>query len=266
MLINLFQIAFLHTYIISPTTWIHRIPYHKRISFIFIFLHLLPYLNYEHLLIITIFYVIMANCIKIATQYTENKCYIFFISLIACLGTNITKVKNQFFYKDLISLLINIDMPHFIIQNLNKHLYLRIIIKSSYILILPKFIVRAILIIILYSILIKLLLLTTLYEEIVLYYLIQYMNYQNNISKEINLILVLGYQFIITFINKIHIAITAIRLRNINNMFYLKQYFLYYYAIKNILIFIEEDIYRVTSILYIREIQCTNITIVDVNY
>lgn len=253
MLINLFQIAFLHTYIISPTTWIHKIPHRKRISFIFIFLYLLPYLNYEHLLIVTIFYVIMANCIKISKEYTDSKCYILFISLIACLGTNIIKIKNQLCYKDLINILINIYIPH-------------IIIKSSYILILPKFILRAILIIILYSILIKLLLLTTLYEEIVLYYLIQYINYQNNFSKEINLILILGYQFIITFINKIHIAITAIRLRNINNMLYLKQYSLYYYAIKNVLVFIEQDIYRVTSILYIREIQCTNITVVDVNY
>lgn len=266
MLINLFQIAFLHTYLISPTTWIHRIPHRKRISFIFTFLHLLPYLNYEHLLIVTIFYIIIANYIKISKEYTDSKYYILFISCIACLGANSIKIKNQLSYKDLISVLINIDIPYCIIQNLNKCLYLHSIIKSSYILILPTFILRAVLIMILYSILIKLLLLTTLYEEIVLYYLIKYINYQNNICKEINLILILGYQFIITFINKIHVSIIAIRLRNMNNILYLKQYSLYYYAIKNVLISIEEDIYRVTSILYIREIQCTNIIVVDINY
>ena len=107
MFINLFQIAFLHIYIISPTTWIHRIPYRKRISFIFIFLSLLPYLNYEYLVMIIIFYIIIANYIKISKQYTDNKYYMLFISLVACLGTKSIKIKNQFSYRHLIIASLN---------------------------------------------------------------------------------------------------------------------------------------------------------------
>lgn len=221
----------------------------------------IPYLNCNNLLIYILLYLYTINNIKIPKEYNINILSVLLLALISSLGTNSLTINNYLSYKELITLSININIPNFIVQILS----FKTLIQYHYILIFPKFIFRSILIVILYSNIIKILLLTTLYENIILYYLVIYSNSKHNIPKQVNFILILSYQFVVILINKIYLIKIAIKLRSINNIFNMKQYSLCFYAMKNLLIFIEREIYIIASILYTREIKYKNTRFVDIN-
>uniref|UniRef100_UPI0030023CB4 hypothetical protein n=1 Tax=Anunuuluaehu liula TaxID=3049639 RepID=UPI0030023CB4 len=259
MFINLFQITFLNIYIISPKTWLHKIQSHNKISFIFVSLCLIPYVDYQYILIFIFLYSIIILNLKIHKQYTINLLNILFFVLIFSLDINSININTELYNNALIYIPIDIQIPYLLAQFFAKYFYINIWLQYYYLIIIPKFILRAILIIILHFVSLRILFLTTTYEDVILYYLMNYIKIDNSIIKQINLITALGYQFIALVINKINTIIVAVKLRNTQYVFSINQYNLCYFALKNLFIFIHNDVIRITSILYGREIEYNNL-------
>lgn len=264
MFINLFQITFLNIYILSPKTWLHKIQNYYKISFIFSFLCLIPYIDYQYILISIFFYFIILTNLKIPKKYTISIIHLLFFLFIFSLIINNSSINTELYNNASIHIPMYIQIPYTLVQFLNKYFYFSILLNYYYVLIIPKFILKATLLNILYSISIRILFLTTTYEDIILHYLIHYIKINNNIIKQINLITILSYQFIVLVINKINTMIVAIKLRNTQSIFSLSQYNLYYCALKSLFIFIQNDVKRITSVLYGREIDYSSLIIADI--
>nr|YP_009295690.1 conserved hypothetical plastid protein [Mastocarpus papillatus]AOL58174.1 conserved hypothetical plastid protein [Mastocarpus papillatus] len=265
MFINLLQITFLNTYIISPKTWIHKIQNYKKISFIFIFLSFIPYINYQYIIIFTLISIFIAiSYKKKCREYLKNILNALLVVSIIYMCFNDINVNNGLcrknsvhipFYITLLNLLIQIIRQFFTINNLNQY---------NYMFTIPKFILRAFIITILYSLCIKILFSTTTYEDIVLHYLTKCISSNNIFIQKINLITILSCQFLVLFTNRINIITTAIKVRNTNNIFSIYHYNLYYYALKNLLRHVRYDAQLIIFILYSREIKCKNLIMKEI--
>lgn len=138
--------------------------------------------------------------------------------------------------------------------------------QEYYICNLPKFITRIIMIYISYLISLKILYFTTRYENIIIFYLTCSINYKTNkysIFKKQILIIVLASNFLILINNKICNLNISIKLRN---SYSIANIHIYYYALNELLHNLIFEIYRITSILYSREINYKNLILKNIYY
>nr|YP_009294445.1 hypothetical protein Aspa_049 [Asparagopsis taxiformis]AOM65928.1 hypothetical protein Aspa_049 [Asparagopsis taxiformis] len=114
----------------------------------------------------------------------------------------------------------------------------------------------------LYLISIHLLFLTTNYETIILFFLTVINHISNKKLKHIFIISALSIQFLELVINKLNQIIISIQIRPINSHFYIFIYHLktvILYLLISFYKYIVENIYRISSTLYTRNITMLNL-------
>lgn len=260
MFINLLEIMCLNQYIISPKTWIHKINDNIKIFIIFITLMVLPYINYTYLSILLIIHICLILYSKIPkNKFFKNKYLLFgLLMLIFSIYLNNINSQTYLFFVQQISIILQRPII-FIEINYRIKSYLKLG-TSYYIFIFPKYIIRVILIYFIYFISLKILYKTTKYENIVIYYLMNYLIKQN--KKKI-LIITFASNFLILVSNQIYFIEVSIKLRN-RKIFFPK--YIYYYALKELLNNISEEIKRISCILYCRELNYKNLNIANIYY
>nr|QCI09033.1 hypothetical protein [Inkyuleea mariana] len=259
---NLLHISFSNQYLNSPITWLHKLQKIKKIYLIFIYLFIIPYFNYTYISINLLFCYLIISNINIPKQEFFN---IIILALICIIIFFI--LYNTTYYLYIIKYpTINIYIPsniilHFI-NHSNKIFFLKQIKITSYLYHIPEFIIKISLIIILYFILLKILFLSTQYEYIIISFLIfcNKINYLN--TQKFILVSAFASQFLEIIIININNSIIAVKLRNSN--FLLIKYELYYYIIVSLYNKILNDIYTISSTLYMREINYKKFQMINI--
>lgn len=204
-------------------------------------------------------YSLIIICFKIQKDAFFKKYYLLFglsMLILSIYINNINIKVNLFSIIPIISIILK--KPIFVIKfNHSKKLCFKLY-KSYFLLIVPKFTIRTILIYILYLLSLKILYKTTRYENVIIYFLMNYLTKKN--TKKI-LIINFASNFLILVSNQIYYAGIAIKLRN--NKYLLPKY-TYYYGLQELLHNIFEEIYRISFILYCREINYKNLSIINI--
>lgn len=252
MLINLFQITFFNQYILSPKTWIHKIPSNFKISLKFVYLLIVPYIHWKYILFSIIIYIIVLIHLPIPKYYILSKKQIIFIVLVYMINSYIYTTNSIIDVMSITEIelnkeyIYNIFFPNDYLRNqCNKAL--RIIHT------IPQYILRSIIIYKAYCILLKIIYLTTQYENIIQCYLKRYK--QNAKRLYINkLFIFISSSFMIFLINEIDTVIHAAIIRNSSDQY------LYYYAIKHFFYNIVSNTTRISYVIYHRENLYNNIS------
>nr|YP_009244470.1 hypothetical protein Gchil_050 [Agarophyton chilense]AMK96712.1 hypothetical protein Gchil_050 [Agarophyton chilense]ASP44607.1 hypothetical protein [Agarophyton chilense]UAD84359.1 hypothetical protein [Agarophyton chilense] len=233
---NLSQSFLLARYIQSPRTWLHRLNSNKKIYFLFLYLSILPYAELKYItysiVIYSILFLYLKNINK--NQVTCNLrilCILCIISLVI-------------FVLSKLLLNIHIFRPIYI-SNFILNL---ICVCSKYILY-----IRSILILIHYFCTIHITFMTTTYVEIIFAFIPLFTQYQHNTIKKVAFISIFASQAIENTVIKIYNILTAIKMKKFTNIFKF-QYYIYIYLILKFIQDIYNDIYRISTVFYVREL------------
>nr|YP_010196351.1 hypothetical protein LKZ37_pgp117 [Gracilaria cearensis]UAD83748.1 hypothetical protein [Gracilaria cearensis] len=228
---NLIESILLHRYIYSPKNWLHKLrPYYKT-YFLFIYLCVIPYSHSKYITISLCLYWILFLYVKnIHNNYTKTLFHILCILFIVIYMT---------------FLLIKLQFNTYIIK-LSYIYYIIIDICNKYILYF-----RIALLLIHYLFTINILFMTTTYEDIIFSFLNLFKQYENNTINKIIFISIFASQVLESIGIKIKHILLSIRMKKITKLFRF-QYYIYL-----ILKFIQDvysDIYRISTVLYSREL------------
>lgn len=242
-MIYLLNVSLSNQYIYTPRTWMHNIKVQYKIYVIFALLILIPYQPYSTIILTISTYISIFLILRIPHIY-----YLYFIRL--------------FLYSIIFLTLNNLNQVHDI-SNKNSLINIRLKIghymhHSSYI--FPIFIIRIGLITILYMISIKLLLQTTIYENILLF-IFSSIKKKSHSLQEIMLISSFACQFLEQIPLYINTTRISIKLRNTQYPIINYNKLIIQYIVNNYLIYLKNQISRISSVLYIREINTINFTI-----
>lgn len=243
-MIEIFDTLLLNQYIYTPLTWIHYISTRYKIYSTIFLLIIIPYQKYAYILATIIFYSIAFISMFLPKIYYLYIPKIFIYTSVYLIFNQLSDIKNQLIKKDLLMIDCNL-------------------IKQNYYIVLPKFTMRIICITLVNLISLKILLYTTMYENMALF-LFSLINKKDWILKEILLIAALSYQFLEQMPRYIHIYWISIKIRN-NALFTIKQ-FTNYYFIYCFILYIKNQIYRISSICNIRKVNLNNFIIYDFDY
>lgn len=244
MLINLFQITFFNHYVLSPKTWIHKIPSNIKILLKFIYLILVPYIHHKYIAISAIIYIIVLINLPIPKSYILSRQQMICIFLVYIINVYLYTTN---IFMDTIYNTVNSRQVICNLLSFNYYLYNQCNKTCMIIQIIPKYIARGISIYIVYFILLKIIYLTTQYENIIQCYLV---TYKQNINRlyTYKLFILICSSFIVFLINEIETVIHAAIIRNSSYRC------VYYYALKHFLCNILSNTVRISSILHYRKI------------
>lgn len=254
--------SFLNVYINTPITFLHNIPSIIKVVYVYIYLCLIPYFNYLFIIANFLFILFCLNLSNFPKKFTKKLFFYFFILFIfICFidyynnnQTNISIITGLYSPNPQINFQIQKYINLKNIKNQNNTstsiVFIQITIISIY-----------------YFIILKILYLTTRYEEIIINILLNNLKYNKKNINEIILIVSFASQFLQKIIEQINILFVSIKLRSFYSKFY--KYYLYKYIIINLLKETQNEIKRISSILYSREIKKKNkaIYLIDIyNY
>nr|YP_010199179.1 hypothetical protein LK225_pgp117 [Crassiphycus usneoides]UAD88628.1 hypothetical protein [Crassiphycus usneoides] len=228
---NLMQNFLLDKYIHSPKTWLHKVKSRYKTYFMFIYLYVILYTDEKHIASNICLYLIFFLYFKNINNNYKN--FLFHISYIVCILIYITII--------LIELL-----SHIYIIQLSYVYYCLVYMFNKYILQL-----RILLIIMHYFFTINIIFLATTYEDVTFSFFELLKKYQNNKANKIIFISTFASQALVNITKKIRYMLLTIRIKKITKLFKLKYYI---YLISKLIQEIYSDIYRISTILYTREL------------
>nr|YP_009510631.1 hypothetical protein [Gracilaria ferox]AXI96304.1 hypothetical protein [Gracilaria ferox] len=228
---NLIESCLLHRYIYSPKNWLHKLkPYYKT-YFLFIYLCIIPYSYSKYIAISLCLYWIIFLYIK--NIYNKYKKLLFYILYLLFISIYIA------------CFLIKLQFNNYIIK-LSYIYYIILYICNKYI-----FYFRIILLIIHYFLSIHILFMTTTYEDIIFSFLNLFKKYENNTINKIIFISIFASQVLENIVIRIRNILLSVKIKKISQLFKLKYYV---YLILKFMQDIYSDIYRVSTVLYTREL------------
>nr|YP_010197780.1 hypothetical protein LK367_pgp119 [Gracilaria isabellana]UAD86196.1 hypothetical protein [Gracilaria isabellana] len=228
---NLIESILIHRYIYSPKNWLHKLkPYYKT-YFLFIYLCVIPYSHSKYITIsLCLYWIFFLYVKKIHNNYKKNLFYILYILFIVIYMT---------------FLLIKWQSNTYIIKLSYIH-YIIIYICNQYILYF-----RIALLLIHYFFSIHILFMTTTYEDIIFSFLNLFKKYGNNTVNQIIFISIFASQILESIGIKIKHILLSIRMKKVTKLFRLKYYI---YLILKFIQDVYSDIYRISTVLYTREL------------
>lgn len=254
MLNNFLQIIFFNQYIVSPQTWVHKIPNKLKIFSIFTYLFLVTYFDYKYIIVSIIINILTIINLPAIKKYVINFKQILCILLLFLFNICIFgSSNNNFTSPNLCQQILKINN----IKNTNlcyTNQSFRYKHQQVYINRVPAYIFRGMSIYFIYFMLLKIIYLTTRYENIIQCCTLIY---KSHIDKRCifykDFIIIFGYQFTIFLTYSVDIFMKAIVLRGclINRRNMCSGIFDY------LLNIISCDIKKVSSALYYREIYNT---------
>nr|WCH56310.1 hypothetical protein [Hypnea sp.] len=266
MLTYLIQLSFFNEYIIAPYTCLHYFNSYKKFFIIFFYLCLFYYLNilYSIIAIILILGIII-NLPKPSLKSILNLdillLALFFIINIFLYITNEKK------YQTYSNNSMHFVSPCQSTRNNRKYTFSikpKIILrKKKYSIIIPEFLIRSISIPITSYLCLKLLFLTTKYEYIIIYIISCIQGNKNSTNKKILFIFTISSQFVLLIAHKISLLIFSIILRNMNIIFNFNQKDILFFTFIEILNFTHLEIKRISYTMYIKKINHTNFSFID---
>nr|YP_009732404.1 hypothetical protein [Gracilaria textorii]QHS70910.1 hypothetical protein [Gracilaria textorii] len=239
---NLIENFLLHRYIYSPQNWLHKLKPHYKTYFLFIYLCAIPY-NYSK-------YIAISLCLYwIIFLYAKNT------------HNNYAKILFHILYRlfiviYMIFLLIKLQFNTYIIK-LSYTYYIIIYICNKYV-----FYFRIALLLIHYFLSIHILFMTTTYEDIIFSFLNLFQHYNSNTINKIIFISIFASQVLENIAMKIKHILLSIRMKKITRLFKLKYYI---YLILKFMQDVYSDIYRISTVLYTRELNNNLLYINDIH-
>nr|YP_010195733.1 hypothetical protein LK100_pgp117 [Crassiphycus birdiae]UAD83130.1 hypothetical protein [Crassiphycus birdiae] len=230
---NLMQNFLLDKYIHSPKTWLHKLKSRYKTYFMFIYLYVILYTDEKHIASNICLYLMFFFYFK--NRNNNHKNFLFHISYIACIVIYITIILKTI---ELLS--------HIYIIQLSYIYYFLIYIFNKYILQL-----RILLIIVHYFFTINIIFLVTTYEDVTFSFFELLKKYQNNKANKIIFISTFASQALANITKKIRYMLLTIKIKKITKLFKFKYYI---YLISQLIQEIYSDIYRISTVLYTREL------------
>nr|YP_009510426.1 hypothetical protein [Gracilaria caudata]AXI96099.1 hypothetical protein [Gracilaria caudata] len=228
---NLMQNFLLDRYTHSPKTWLHKVKSRYKIYVLFTYLYIVLYTHEKHIASSICVYLMFFFYFK--SKNNNYKKFSFHILYIACILIYITII--------LIESLFNI----YVIR-LSYIYYFLIYLFNRYILQL-----RILLIFIHYFLTISIIFLTTTYEDITFCFFELLKQYENKRANKIIFISTFASQALEGITTKIRYMLLNIRIKKITRLFKFKYYI---YLISQSIQEIYSDIYRISTVLYAREL------------
>lgn len=260
---NLFQLTFNRYYLHSPKTWLHNIKSTKKVFFVFLNLLYLPYLNLTYMVNSTYLFIIIIITLKIPKKNMIDFLKIFIPTIlfaIILIVTNQDKIYKNLF--TIIKVLGPVKKFYLNANSLTSRCSYNIVEWKFYILKVPVFITRIILISVTYICCMQILFLTTTYEHIILLFLSLIYKIIKNQQKTLVLILALSIQFIESNIKQLNKLTIGIKLRGFTYQNIIQFYnleIIFSYLLNLFSLSIINDIKRISSILYNRDIKIINL-------
>nr|YP_010196555.1 hypothetical protein LK223_pgp118 [Gracilaria cervicornis]UAD83952.1 hypothetical protein [Gracilaria cervicornis] len=228
---NLIESCLLHRYIYSPKNWLHKLkPYYKT-YFLFIYLCIIPYSYSKYIAIsLCLYWIIFLYIKNIYYKYKKLLFYILYLLFIS--------IYIAYF-------LIKLQFNNYIIK-LSYIYYIVLYICNKYI-----FYFRIMLLIIHYFLSIHILFMTTTYEDIIFSFLNLFKKYENNTINKVIFISIFASQVLENIVIRIKNILLSVKIKKISQLFKLKYYV---YLILKFMQDVYSDIYRVSTVLYTREL------------
>nr|YP_009019663.1 hypothetical protein [Gracilaria salicornia]AHH24631.1 hypothetical protein [Gracilaria salicornia]UAD87596.1 hypothetical protein [Gracilaria salicornia] len=226
---NLIENIVLHRYVYSPKNWLHNLKPHYKTYSLFIYLCIIQYSHSKYIAIsICLYFMLTLHFKNINNYYTKILLYILFI-LHILVYTICLSIESQF-YTYIISYI-----HYAIIHIYNKNiLYLRILLLLIH-----------------YFLSINMMFMTTTYEDIIFSFLELFKKYESNTTNRIIFISTFASQVLENLGLKIKHILFSIKMKQITKLFRVKYYI---YLILKFIQDIYSDIYRVSTVLYTREL------------
>lgn len=247
---NFIKFSFSNAYIYSPNTWLHKKQTSYKLLITFSFLSFIPYFTLLHLITILLAGFIIITTLKFHENHYHNCYSILITTTLSLLPYNFNNSNYDIYRK------IQINFPHKTQASFIKHKLLKRLIsiynKTLFQLEAPSFIIKLGIISILHSIVIKTLLLTTMYEDIILS-ICTYIKIDNYYMKRTIFISFFASQFLEQMMRHVYIMYTSIKLRNIKPIVFTNKLSISYYIIAQFLSNLKDEIYQLSSVLYVRE-------------
>ncbi|KAI0556472.1 hypothetical protein FGB62_c108 (chloroplast) [Gracilaria domingensis] len=228
---NLIESILLHRYICSPTNWLHKLKSYYKTYFLFIYLCVIAYSHSKYMTIgICLYWILFLYIKQIHNNHTKILFHILYILFILIYITFLL-IKLQFN-----TYIIKLSYIHYIIMyTYNKHiLYFRIV-----------------LLIMNYFFTINILFMTTTYEDIIFSFLNLSKQYENSTIRKIIFISIFASQILENIGIKIKHILLSVRMKKITKLFRLKYYI---YLILKFIQDVYNDIHRISTVLYTREL------------
>lgn len=221
MLIRLFQITFFNQYLISPKTYLHKVPNEAKIFFIFCLLLIVPYISHIYVTYLIVIYLFIRFNLKVPPNYSLNLKYILILMTLylssSCLS--ISQLDTIISHKMTISNQHVAVTTAVTVKSINKDNYTIVINFLKYIDQLPNYVFRGILIYTIYLEFLKILYLTTSYENIIMNIFLLCTFFFGRITIRNIFVTTMGLQFLTLSANNISILIKAIVLRDCHCMY-----------------------------------------------
>nr|YP_010198976.1 hypothetical protein LK147_pgp115 [Hydropuntia urvillei]UAD88425.1 hypothetical protein [Hydropuntia urvillei] len=226
---NLLKSFLLDRYIYSPKSWLHKVKSYKKTYLLFMYLCIISYLHFKYIAISAFLNVIiilhLKNAQNIYKKFMLQTLLIFLLILFIIMYNKILLIQLQF----------------------NKYYYI-LYIYNKYILN-----IRAFLIVIHYLLAIRILFLTTTYEDIIFCFFNLFTSYENYTIKKVAFISTFALQTLEGIIAKMKHILITIKIKKITKLFKFK-YYIYIYFVSKFIQDIYKDIYRISSVMYTREL------------
>nr|YP_010198189.1 hypothetical protein LK226_pgp117 [Gracilaria ornata]UAD86605.1 hypothetical protein [Gracilaria ornata] len=225
---NLIESFLLHRYIYSPQNWLHKLKPHYKTYFLFIYLCVIPYSYSKYISIsLCLYWILFLYAKNMHNNYAKILFYILYrLFIVICITF----------------LLIKLQFNTYTIK-LSYTYYIIIYICSKYILYF-----RIALLLIHYFLSIHILFMTTTYEDIIFSFVNLFQKYNNTTINKIIFISIFASQVLENIGMKIKHILLSIRMKKITKLKY------YIYLILKFMQDVYSDIYRISTVLYMREL------------
>nr|YP_008144905.1 Ycf92 [Grateloupia taiwanensis]AGO19963.1 Ycf92 [Grateloupia taiwanensis] len=227
---NFIKFSFSNAYTYSPNTWLHKKPTSYKLLITFSFLSFIPYFTLPDCIMILLAGFIIITTLKFHENHYHSCYSIFVTTTLSLLPYNFNNSNYDIYRK------IRINFPH----------------KTIFQLEAPYFLIKLGVISILHAIVIKTLLLTTMYEDIILS-ICTYIKIDNYYTRRTIFISFFASQFLEQMMRHVHIMCISIKLRNIKPVVFTNRSSIIYYIIAQFLNNLKDDVYQLSSVLYVRE-------------
>nr|YP_063655.1 hypothetical plastid protein [Gracilaria tenuistipitata var. liui]Q6B8Q5.1 RecName: Full=Uncharacterized protein ycf92 [Gracilaria tenuistipitata var. liui]AAT79730.1 hypothetical plastid protein [Gracilaria tenuistipitata var. liui] len=233
---NLSQSFLLNRYIQSPRTWLHRLNSNNKIYFLFFYLSIFPYTDVKYMTYSIIFYTILFLYLK----HIDKNYKIFILRIVykVCIFTLAISCLSK--------LLLSVNI--FRLKYISDFFLNLMSICTRNILY-----IRSVLILTHYFCTVHITFMTTTYEDIIFAFIPLFTQYQNNIIKKVAFISIFALQAIENTLIKIYSILITIKMKQFTKVFKF-QYYIYIYLILKFIQDIYNDIYRISTVFYVREL------------
>ena len=261
---DLLQFTLNRLYLKSPITLLHNIKSNYKIFCTFFILLYIPYCHSNQIITLIVIDITIIKILRIPKSIINQLIFLSFPIILLILFSII--INYQYFklsHYPLNIFYIALPVKYFNMSLINiKHHTISLMKIYNFPIIIPIFILRILLVSTLYLISIRLLFLTTNYETIILFFLTIINHISNKKLKHIFIISALSIQFLELVINKLNQIIISIQIRFIDNHLYISIHHLKTVIVYLLILFykyISENIYRIASTLYTRNITMLNL-------